>query len=101
MVGKVDARLKDGQEEIDKRASKALQNEKENAITACSLKGCHSLITVKISSSEMEIGEDISAGYRVLGMVERSASGRGRKTCIFRTSAFPHRVIACPEGVTR
>ncbi len=37
MVGKVDADLKEGLEKRDKRASKALRNEKGDAIAACSL----------------------------------------------------------------
>jgi hypothetical protein len=39
MVGKVNASLKERPKERDKRASKALQNEKGDAITACCLEG--------------------------------------------------------------
>jgi hypothetical protein len=59
------------------------------------------LITLVISSSEMDIGEGILAGYRVLGMSERSASARGGKNCVFKASAFHDVVVACPGGMTR
>ncbi len=65
------------------------------------LKGCDFLITLEISSSEMDMGEGILAGYRVLGMSERLASGRGKKSRVFRASAFSGGVVACPEEVTR
>jgi hypothetical protein len=37
----------------------------------------------------------------VLGISERSASGRGGKNRVFRASAFSDGVVACPEGVTK
>ncbi len=70
-------------------------------ILPAALKGCNFLITLIISSSEVDMGEGIVTGYRVLGMLERSALGRGRETCVFRAFAFSDGVIACPEGVTK
>ncbi len=65
------------------------------------LKGCDFLITLEISFSDRDMGEGISAGYKVLRMSERPASGRGGKNRVFRASAFADGVVACPERVTR
>ncbi len=51
---------------------------KEMPSLPAAFKGCEFLITLNVSSSEMDVGEGISAGYRVLVMSERSASSRNR-----------------------
>jgi hypothetical protein len=37
------------------------------------LKGCNFFMTLEISSSEIDFGEGISAGYEALGILVRSA----------------------------
>jgi hypothetical protein len=64
-------------------------------------KRCNFLITLKISSSETDMGESISAGYEALGILVRSAFGMGEKNWDFRASAFSKGVVAMPEGMTR
>jgi hypothetical protein len=58
-------------------------------------------MTEEISSSEIDMGEGCSGGYKALGVSERSASGIGGKNHVFRASAFSWGVVAVPEGVTR
>jgi hypothetical protein len=65
------------------------------------LKGCDFLITLEISSSEIDMGEGISGGYDALGISERSASGMGGENRVIRASAFSVGVVAVPVGVTR
>ncbi len=79
MVGEVNAGLIEGLKERSKRASKVLQNKKGDAVAACCLKGCNILITLETSTSNIDMGEGISAGCEALGMSERSASGIGGK----------------------
>jgi hypothetical protein len=64
------------------------------------LKGCNFIITLEFSSKEIDIWEDILAGYDALGMTVRSAFGLGGKTGDFRASAFSEGVIAMPVGLT-
>ncbi len=64
------------------------------------LKGCNFLMTIEISSSEIDMGEGTSAGYEALGMLVRSAFDMVGKNCDFRASVFPERVIAMLAGVT-
>jgi hypothetical protein len=65
------------------------------------LKGCYFLITLVISSSVIDMGEGISAGYEALGILVRSAFGKGGKNWDFRASAFSDRVVAKLKGITR
>jgi hypothetical protein len=61
------------------------------------LKGCDFLITLEISSSEIDRGEGISAGYEAWGMLVRSALGMGGNNLDFRASAFSEGVVAVPR----
>ncbi len=65
------------------------------------LKGCDVLITLEISSLEIDMGEVVSAGYEAWGMSVRSASGMGGKNIDFRASAFLEGVVAVPRGMIR
>jgi hypothetical protein len=89
MIRKINASLKEGLQERNKMASKTLQNEKGNAITAC-----YFIITLEISSSEIDMGEGISTGNEALWMSEKSTSGISRKNCTFRASALSEGVVA-------
>ncbi len=59
------------------------------------------MITPKISSSEVDIGEGTSARYEAFGMSERSTSGIGGKYRAFMASASSEGVVAFLERVTR
>ncbi len=50
--------------------------------------GCDFLITLEITSSEIHMGEGISAGYEAWGMLVRSALDMWGKNLDFRASAF-------------
>ncbi len=65
------------------------------------LKGCKFLITLEISSSNIDKGESISAGYEALGISVGLASDMGGNNWDVRASAFSEGVIAMPDGVTR
>ncbi len=56
---------------------------------------------LEISSSEIDMGESILAGYEAWEMSVRSALGMGGKNLDFRASAFSERVVAVPRRVTR
>jgi hypothetical protein len=56
---------------------------------------------LEISSSEIDMGESILAGYEAWEMSVRSALGMGGKNLDFRASAFWKGVVAVPRGVTR
>jgi hypothetical protein len=65
------------------------------------LKGCDFYITLEISSSEIDMGKGILAGYEGLGISVRSAFGMGGKNLDFRALGFSEGVVAMPEGVKR
>ncbi len=65
------------------------------------LKGYDFLITLAISSLEIDIGEGISAGYEALGISVRWAFGMGEKNQDLKASTFSGGVVAMPVGVTR
>ncbi len=59
------------------------------------------MITLAISSSEMDMGEEPFAEYEAVGISVRSAFGMGGKNGDFKASAFSGGVVAMPEGITR
>ncbi len=65
------------------------------------LKGCDFLMTLVITSSEIDIGEGTSTGYDSLRVSVRSASGIGEKKQDFRELAFSEGVEATLVVVTK
>ncbi len=65
------------------------------------LKGCNLLITIEISSSDIDMWEGNSAGSEALAISVRSALAMGEKNQNFRALAFLEGVVELPEGVTR
>jgi hypothetical protein len=101
MVGKVDACLKKRLKERNKRAFNALRTKKGMLSLPATLKRCDFLITLVISSSEIDMSEGNSAGYEALGMSKRSASDIAGKNSVFKASALSEGVVAFPDRVTR
>jgi hypothetical protein len=64
------------------------------------LKDCDFLITLEISSLEIDRGNCILARYEVLGILLRSAFSIGGKNQDFRSSAFTVGVVGMPDRVT-
>jgi hypothetical protein len=64
-------------------------------------KGCDFFITLKISSSNIDMGEGILAEYEAMGISVRSALGIGGKNLNSRAFAFSAGVVAVLEEVTR
>ncbi len=101
MIGEVNACLKEGRKERNKRASKTLQNKEGDAIATCCFEAVRLLITLEIFSSEINMGEGIAAWYEVLGISVKSAFGMGGKNRDFRALAFSAKVVAKLLVVTR